>query len=134
MVKTKFDSNEIVFMSDSHYGHFNIISYCNRPFVTTEEMDLTMLSAMQDADAAGKTIIHAGDFVFRPTTLEAVGWRPKGDHIILLGNHDKHANKDGKYRKLYREFFSTIEGHSDSWKTNFLSITVDGELICPAAS
>jgi calcineurin-like phosphoesterase family protein len=130
-MKKDFTKDEVVFLSDTHFGHANIINYCSRPFTypDIEEMDLTMLSAMQDADAAGKTIIHAGDFVFRPTTLESVGWRPKGDHIILLGNHDKHANKDGKYRKLYREFFGTIEGHSDTWRTNFLSITVDGEPI-----
>lgn len=128
-MKNEFTKDEVVFTADSHYGHFNIINYCNRPFTTAEEMDLTMLSAMQDADAAGKTIIHAGDFVFQPTTLQQISWRPKNNHIILLGNHDTHANKDGKYRKLYQEFFSSIEGHSDTWKTHFLSIIVDDEPI-----
>jgi calcineurin-like phosphoesterase family protein len=33
------------FTSDFHFGHFNIIRYCNRPFASTEEMNGRILGA-----------------------------------------------------------------------------------------
>lgn len=126
-MQKQFKSSDIVFISDTHIGHANIIKYCRRPFEypDTELMDLTMLNYMKDADDAGKTIIHCGDFVFNPKTILEISWRPKGEHIILLGNHDKNANKEGKYRKLYREFFHHIIGHSKNWRIDFTMIEVD---------
>lgn len=31
--------NNVWFTSDFHFGHFNIIRYCARPFVNSREMD-----------------------------------------------------------------------------------------------
>ncbi len=125
-MKTQFEKDEVVFISDTHFGHANIINYCSRPFIfpDTTEMDRVMMNALKAADAAGKTIIHLGDFVFRPDNVLAETWRPQGEHIIIMGNHDK--NGDDRYRSLYREFFHDIIGKASTWKTNILGIEVGG--------
>lgn len=123
----QFRLEDCVFISDTHFGHANIIKYCDRPFEfpDTSKMDELMLSGLQQADAEGKTIFHMGDFVFNPKHLLESKWRPTGNHYIILGNHDKYADVDGKYRKLYREFFSTIVGYSYKWRENVLYIELD---------
>jgi calcineurin-like phosphoesterase family protein len=121
-----YGRNEVAFISDTHFGHANIIKYCNRPFPDTDTMDNLMLEGFKEADAQGKTIFHMGDFVFNPTYLLDNPWRPKGKHFIVLGNHDKHADAHGKYRPLYREFFHYIIGQSYNWRMNRLQILVDG--------
>jgi calcineurin-like phosphoesterase family protein len=121
-----FDGNNTVFWSDTHFGHENIILFCQRPFKSVGEMNYKLLSEFRKADEEGKTIIHLGDFTFNASFVTNCGWRPKGKHYIFLGNHDKNAVEGGKYRKLYREFFDIIWSDVKSWKTDSKVIYVDG--------
>lgn len=122
---TEFNSNDIVFTSDSHFDHQRIIEYCQRPFQNMDIMNARMLESFIEADEAGKTIFHMGDFTFGDKFLKNCGWRPKGDHYIILGNHDKRAGETGPLRKLYHEFFTYIIGTPVTWKINEYSIYVD---------
>jgi calcineurin-like phosphoesterase family protein len=39
---------DVWFTSDFHLGHFNIIRYCNRPFVDTQEMNAVSHAARRE--------------------------------------------------------------------------------------
>ena len=42
--KIKYSPDHTFFTSDTHFGHANIIRFCNRPFQNVEEMNVVMLA------------------------------------------------------------------------------------------
>lgn len=75
----------IFFVSDTHFGHVNIIKYCNRPYTTVEEMDEDMVKRWNDTVKPEDTIYHIGDWAFH--NFHHIG-RLNGNIISVPGNHD----------------------------------------------
>jgi calcineurin-like phosphoesterase family protein len=46
IVKENETMRDVWFTSDFHFGHFNIIRYCNRPFADTREMNAAILERL----------------------------------------------------------------------------------------
>lgn len=111
-----------VYLSDSHFGHANIIKYCERPFRDVDHMDAVMMQALREADCAGHTICHAGDFSF---DAERVGARHgtlegRSRHVLIVGNHDRVRSPER--RRGYYGFFGQIVGNERTWRTNALIV------------
>jgi calcineurin-like phosphoesterase family protein len=79
--------NELFFTSDTHFGHYNIMRYCERPFDTTEEQDETLIQNWNSVVKPNDSIYHLGDFGFGPQkeTFD----RLNGIKHLIIGNHDK---------------------------------------------
>ena len=78
----------IWFISDTHFGHDNIIRFCNRPFASAEEMDETLVRNWNDRVAPDDTVFILGDLFFRSGNVEAILPRLRGSKRLILGNHD----------------------------------------------
>lgn len=78
----------IYFSSDHHFYHQNIISFCNRPFTSTEEMNETLINNWNSVVKSDDTVYYLGDFslAFRP--IELFSHKLNGTKYLVPGNHD----------------------------------------------
>ena len=83
------DSSKIYFTSDSHFGHKNIIKYCNRPFNITWEHDEALIKNWNEKVPEDGLVFHLGDFGFgRKAYLQSIKDRLNGKIVLVIGNHD----------------------------------------------
>lgn len=80
------------FTADQHFGHANIIKFCNRPFSSVSEMDDEIIKRHNEVVGDNDVVIHAGDFTLHNSTSYVYKKyinKLKGDNIFLQGSHDK---------------------------------------------
>lgn len=79
-------------ISDTHFGHTNIIKYCKRPFINVEVMNQYLIDAWNSVVGKQDTVYHAGDFGFGPKEFIAdIVSQLNGNIILVEGNHDKFS-------------------------------------------
>ena len=80
------------FTSDQHFGHKNIIKYCNRPFESVTQMDDEIISKWNEAVGDSDTVYVVGDVSFYNIGLSRrIIKKLNGKKILIRGNHDKSA-------------------------------------------
>ncbi len=105
------------FTSDHHFGHRNIIDYCDRPFDSVEEMNEALVTSWNSHVNADDTVFYLGDFSLKRRDMELYAPRLNGHKILIAGNHDSchPSNHGGKWDHLaiYRKYFvDVMEEHS----------------------
>jgi calcineurin-like phosphoesterase family protein len=100
---------DIWFTSDTHFGHNNIIKYCNRPFSSVEEMDAAIIENWNKEVKPTDLIYHLGDFTFYkdPEKIKTIFNQLNGQKRIIFGNHDNvqvlgNLFKGGEFYKELR--------------------------------
>lgn len=87
------DPSKLFFVSDTHFGHFNIAKLCNRPYSSRSEMDQGLIDNWNSIVPEDGIVIHCGDFMLP----HKVGYKEYSKYINKLngiiyltrGNHDK---------------------------------------------
>jgi len=82
--------NNIWFVSDMHFGHKNMLPYCNRPFESIEEMDQALVDNWNAEVKPTDTVYHLGDWAFH--NYERIGQLNGFIHSVP-GNHDHERAK-----------------------------------------
>lgn len=79
----------IWFVSDTHFGHANIIRYSQRPFADVKEMDTALVKNWNAVVKPNDDVWHLGDFAFlkKDSFIELLR-HLNGRINVVLGNHD----------------------------------------------
>lgn len=77
----------IFFTADLHFGHANIIKYCNRPFECAHDMNMALIDNWNNVVQDSDSVYVLGDFSFRKPAFFAE--QLKGKKYLVLGNHDR---------------------------------------------
>jgi calcineurin-like phosphoesterase family protein len=102
--------------ADFHFGHANIIRYCNRPFATVEEMDQAIVERLNASVKRDNVLYFLGDFyVEAQQKIFAYRRRIHCKKIFAVP-----ANKDKQACKLKEEF---------SWLDNLAEVPIHGQSI-----
>ena len=103
-----FEPDKVFFTSDTHFGHKNIIKYCNRPFSDIDEMNKVLINNWNKVVSEGDIVFHLGDFAFGGFPLwESIRSRLNGSIYLIRGNHDFKQNLQNKER-LERMFEKVV--------------------------
>ena len=77
------------FISDSHFGHKNIIKYCSRPFENVVEMNNEMINRWNSVVKETDRIFVVGDmFLCDEDSATKIMSQLKGYKVLIAGNHD----------------------------------------------
>jgi len=101
------------FTSDTHFGHSNIIKYCNRPFKDAGEMDRALVSNWNELVKPEDTVYHLGDVAFAsPERTTHIVSNLNGHKILILGNHDRAEKKmlDRGFQEVHQSLQIELEG------------------------
>jgi len=99
---------QIYFTSDHHFGHSNIIKFCDRPFQTVEEMDRVLIERWNEKINPEDEVYHLGDFSLAkdPQVVSDILDQLNGTKYLIVGNHEGAAlnwRKKFKWTKEYHE-------------------------------
>lgn len=104
--------SETFFISDTHWGHANVILYSSRPFSDVADMNEKLIENWNDIVKPGDLVYHLGDFAFlKVDEIRKLCKRLNGSIHLCLGNHDKEIRKHKN--ELQNSAFASIQDYKE---------------------
>lgn len=89
-------------ISDTHFGHGNIIKYCNRPYDNIFHMEKELIKNWNEVVGKNDIVYHLGDFSMKLNKGKTIGVinQLRGNIFLIQGNHDTHGHP------FYKTYFT----------------------------
>lgn len=104
-------------ISDTHFGHENIIEFCDRPFDSVKEMNGYILNNWNEEVSYSDTVLFGGDLVHGSdsTHVEEVAEKTAGQLVLLEGNHDDIDASTVDF-PILRSYYFSYEYKGKEWE------------------
>lgn len=101
---------KIFFSSDQHFGHRNVVKFCNRPYTDEKEMGKALIENWNNVVGPEDIVVTMGDFFWfnDSHSIKKVVNQLNGTIYIVLGNHDKKES----FRRCDPEKLIILDGIS----------------------
>lgn len=116
------------FTSDTHFGHQNILTFCNRPFTDLEQMANLMIASINEQVSQEDELWILGDIAMGQIdiTLPIVS-RIHAKKIIVAGNHDRchpyYGSKSVNWESGYLDLTKAVALHTQNLSLDLMGGT-----------
>jgi calcineurin-like phosphoesterase family protein len=87
----------------THFGHDNILKFCDRPFKDVEEMNYKLIENWNKKVPADGLVFHLGDFAWGGYEFwKNIRSQLNGDIILIKGNHDTKNMSSTAEQELFK--------------------------------
>ncbi len=119
------------FTADLHFGHANIIRYCQRPFADVAAMDRGLIERWNDVVADGDEVWVLGDMAMGQIDASlALVRQLAGTKLLMPGNHDRCWPGRGPSATAWRARYT--EAGFASILPDELDVTLGGAVVVRA--
>lgn len=108
---------KILFISDLHFGHKNILAFDNRPFLSIEQHDNEIINKWNKKVKSDDTVWILGDVSWlNPSSTNEILNKLQGNKCLCIGNHDNTLLKNAEFRNKFQEICHYKELTADDGK------------------
>lgn len=107
--------------SDTHFGHRNIIKYCDRPFNSVTEMDNALIDNWNKKVRNGDRVFVLGDFTLslNVSYINYLLNKLNGHKILIRGNHDSRKVLKSEKWALIRDVYNLRYKGYNFWLSHY---------------
>lgn len=99
-----------LYISDTHFGHINVIKFDHRPWDRVEAMDKDLIRMWNNRVSEDDDVYFLGDFCYR--AAKPADWylsQLKGHKHLIIGNHERDVLDNKAARDMFESINDILE-------------------------